>query len=334
MKSSTHWRTARVESLRDITPTVREFTLRPQEAHDITADWSPGSHIEVELLRDGRLVKRSYSLVGQPDGECFRIAVKRLDAGQGGSRAMWQLAVGDRLQVNGPRNHFGLDLNAPAYLLVAGGIGITPMLHMAQHLQARGGGAPLRMVFGAHEAVELAYRTVLQDLLGEAFAEFVAAEGQHIDIAGEIDGLAPGGQMYVCGPVPMLDAVRRAWAASGRPIADLRYETFGSSGRFAPQPFRVEVPRQGVDIIVPADSSLMEALQAAGVQTLHDCKCGECGLCAVDVLALDGEIDHRDVFLSDHEKSGNQRICTCVSRVVGSIVIDSAWRPDDDGVAP
>lgn len=328
MKNTTLWRAARVESLRDITPTVREFTLRPQDAHDISADWSPGSHIEVELLREGRPIKRSYSLVGQPDGECFRIAVKRLDAGQGGSRAMWQLAVGDRLQVNGPRNHFGLDLNAPAYLLVAGGIGITPMLHMAQHLQSRAGRAPLRMVYGAHEAAEIAYRPLLRELLGESFAEFVASEGAHIDIAAEIAALPSGGQMYVCGPVPMLDAVRRQWAASGRPVADLRYETFGSSGRFAPQPFRVEVPRQKIDIVVPADSSMMDALHAVGVQTLHDCKRGECGLCAVDVLALDGEIDHRDVFLSEHEKAGNQRICTCVSRVVGSISIDSAYRPD------
>ncbi|MEP6722944.1 MAG: PDR/VanB family oxidoreductase [Variovorax sp.] len=330
MQSSTRWRAARVEALRDITPTVREFTLRPQDANDISADWSPGSHIEVELLREGRPVKRSYSLVGQPDGECFRIAVKRLDQGQGGSRAMWQLAVGDRLQVNGPRNHFGLDLNAPAYLLVAGGIGITPMLHMAQHLQARAGRAPLRMVYGAHEEVELAYRPLLRELLNESFAEFVASEGRHIDIAAEIAALPAGGQMYVCGPVPMLDAVRRQWAASGRPVADLRYETFGSSGRFAPQPFRVQVPRQGVDIVVPADSSMMDALHAVGVQTLHDCKRGECGLCAVEVLALDGEIDHRDVFLSEHEKAGNQRICTCVSRVVGSIAIDSAYRPDAD----
>ena len=330
MQSSTRWRAARVEALRDITPTVREFTLRPQDAHDISADWSPGSHIEVELLREGRPIKRSYSLVGQPDGECFRIAVKRLDQGQGGSRAMWRLAVGDRLQVNGPRNHFGLDLNAPAYLLVAGGIGITPMLHMAQHLQARAGRAPLRMVYGAHEEVELAYRPLLRELLGESFAEFVASEGRHIDIAAEIAALPAGGQMYVCGPVPMLDAVRRQWAASGRPVADLRYETFGSSGRFAPQPFRVQVPRQGVDIVVPADSSMMDALHAVGVQTLHDCKRGECGLCAVEVLALDGEIDHRDVFLSEHEKAGNQRICTCVSRVVGSIAIDSAYRPDAD----
>ena len=328
MKSSTHWRAARVESLRDITPTVREFTLRPQDAHDVSADWSPGSHIEVELLRDGRPIRRSYSLVGQPDGECFRIAVKRLDAGQGGSRAMWQLAVGDRLQVNGPRNHFGLDLQAPAYLLVAGGIGITPMLHMAQHLQAKAGRAPLRMVYGAHETAEIAYRPLLRELLGESFAEFVASEGQHIDIAAEIDALPPGGQMYVCGPVPMLDAVRRQWAASGRPVAELRYETFGSSGRFAPQPFRVEVPLQHIDIVVPADSSMMDALHAVGVQTLHDGKRGEGGLCAVAVRALDGEIDHRDVFLSEHEKAGNQRICTCVSRVVGSISIDSAYRPD------
>ena len=126
----------------------------------------------------------------------------------------------------------------------------------------------------------------------------------------------------------MLDAVRRAWEASGRAPADLRYETFGSSGRFAPQPFRVRIPRHALDITVLADCSLLDALEQAGVQTLSDCKRGECGLCAVDVLGVEGEVDHRDVYLSEHEKQENRRICACVSRVVGSITLDSAWRPD------
>jgi len=96
----------------------------------------------------------------------------------------------------------------------------------------------------------------------------------------------------------------------------------------AAQAFEVRIPRHDLTIQVPADSTLLDALDAAGVQTLWDCRRGECGLCAMDVLAVDGEIDHRDVFLSAHEKQQSQRICACVSRAVGTVTLDSAWRPD------
>ena len=92
--------------------------------------------------------------------------------------------------------------------------------------------------------------------------------------------------------------------------------------------FRVLVPRHQLDITVSADCSLLDALDQAGVMTISDCKRGECGLCAMDVLAVDGEIDHRDVFLSDAEKDEGRSICACVSRVVGTITLDSAYRPD------
>ena len=184
------------------------------------------------------------------------------------------------------------------------------------------------MLYGARTRTSWPTLPQLREPPGRRAAD-VRRRRDAIDFAAEIAALPPGAQMYVCGPVPMLDAARRAWEASGRPPADLRYETFGSSGRFAPQAFRVQVPRHALDIMVPADCSLLDALEQAGVQTLSDCKRGECGLCAMDVLALDGEIDHRDVFLSEHEKAGRtRRICACVSRVVGDITLDSAWRPD------
>jgi ferredoxin-NADP reductase len=321
MKSNTHWAAAVVASIRDVTPTVREFVLAPLEG--AAEPHAPGSHLQMDVLVAGKPQMRSYSLVGQPDARGYRIAVKRLDEGRGGSVAMWRLAEGDRLRISGPQNHFPLDFNATAYLLVAGGIGITPLVFMAQQLAARGANA--RMVYGARTQDELAFAQELDGALGDALRTVV---GQAIDFPAEIAALPKGAQAYVCGPVPMLDAVRRAWEASGRPPADLRYETFGSSGRFAPQPFRVRIPRHALDITVPADCSLLDALEQAGVQTLSDCKRGECGLCAVDVLGVEGEVDHRDVYLSDHEKQENRRICACVSRVVGSITLDSAWRPD------
>jgi ferredoxin-NADP reductase len=317
------WSDAVVDSLRDVTPTVREFTLRP--AGGATAH-APGGHLQLQIQVNGRPHTRSYSLIGEPDPQLHRIAVKRLDDGRGGSLAMWRLAVGDRLRITEPQNHFPLDLQAPACLLVAGGIGVTPLVHMAQILARRG--ANVRMLFGARTDAELAYLDDLRAALGDRLVTAVAGRGALIDLTAEIAELPPGGQLYICGPVSMLDAARRAWAAAGRPEADLRYETFGSSGRFAPQPFVVKVPRHGIDITVPTDCSLLDALELAGVQALYDCRRGECGLCAMDVLAVDGEIDHRDVFLSDHEKQQNHKMCVCVSRVVGAVTLDTAWRPD------
>jgi ferredoxin-NADP reductase len=327
MKTGQIWTEARVHALREITPTVREITLKPINT---ALPHQAGGHLQMQVLvSQGVAVRqhtRSYSLIGQPDGEFYRIAVKRLDEGRGGSKAMWQLAVGDRLQISEPQNHFPLDLTAPAYLLVAGGIGVTPLVGMAQLLAQRG--AKVQMLFGARSEEELAYLEPLKVALKGEVKTAIAEKGEYLDFEAEIAQLPPKAQMYICGPVPMLDAARKAWAKVGRPLADLRYETFGSSGRFAPQAFRVKIPRHNLDITVPADNGLLDELEMAGVQAMYDCRRGECGLCAMDVLSVDGEIDHRDVFLSDEEKASNKRICVCVSRVVGEITLDSAYRAD------
>jgi len=352
MKSDLQWMQAQVVALRDVTPTVREFELRPDGG--FAAAHEPGAHLQVQVMTaQGRVQTRSYSLVGEGDGKCWRIAVKRLDDGRGGSLAMWRLAVGDRLQVSAPqsrggsrylhetlrpgdvltisppRNNFPLDDSASLAVLVAGGIGITPLVLMAQRLgaHAKRTGVPVKMLYGARNAGEFGYLPHLREALGESGVE--AHEGATpIDFAAAIAALPPGGQLYTCGPVPMLEAVKRAWHAAGRAIEDLRFETFGSSGRLATQPFQVRIPRHDLAITVPADCTLLEALDAAGVQTLSDCKRGECGLCAMDVISVDGEIDHRDVFLSEHEKKSVTRICACVSRAVGTLTLDSAYRAD------
>ena len=323
MQKNLPWLEAVVVSHRDVTPTVREFTL---QVPDGVRPYDPGSHLQLQVLVNGKPQTRSYSLVGLPDASGYRIAVKRLDAGRGGSLAMWRLAAGDRLRITQPQNHFPLDLSAPGYLLVAGGIGVTPMVLMALTLKQRG--ANIRMLFGARSQAELAFSDVLHQQLGTHLQTVTADEGAQIAFDTEIDGLPQGSLMYVCGPLPMLDAARAAWARAGRPLADLRFETFGSSGRYAPQAFQVRVPRHQLDITVAQDASLLETLEGAGVQAMYGCRRGECGLCAMNVLALDGEIDHRDVFLSAHEKAANQRMCVCVSRVLGSVTLESAYRPE------
>jgi len=139
--------------------------------------------------------------------------------------------------------------------------------------------------------------------------------------------LDPQGEFYVCGPIGLLEAAKRAWQRSGRPIDQLRFETFGNSGRFASQPFRVKIPRLGAEIEVLPNQTMLDALEAAGVAMISDCRKGECGLCALDILEVNGIVDHRDVFFSEAEKAENHKLCTCVSRVAGaSITIDTADR--------
>lgn len=323
MATPLFWLDALVVSHRDVTPTVREFTIQPVDG---VQPYEPGAHLQLQVLVNGKPHTRSYSLVGLPDPSCYRIAVKRLDAGRGGSLAMWQLQAGARLRITEPQNHFPLDLSAPGYLLVAGGIGVTPLVLMAQTLAKRD--ANVRMLFGARSQLELAFSDVLRGQLGSRLLSAAAEQGEQIAFDKEIADLPKGALMYVCGPLPMLDAARAAWARAGRPLPDLRFETFGSSGRFAPQAFQVLVPRHQLDITVAQEASLLETLEASGVQAMYGCRRGECGLCAMNVLALNGEIDHRDVFLSDHEKAVNRRMCVCVSRVLGSVTLESAYRSE------
>ena len=114
----------------------------------------------------------------------------------------------------------------------------------------------------------------------------------------------------------MLEAARRAWNDAGRPPADLRYETFGSSGLMPTAEFRVRLKDSDTELVVPQNSSMLDVLNDAGFEVMSDCQRGECGVCAIDVVAVDGEIDHRDVFFSDHQKQDNRKICPCVSRAM------------------
>ena len=351
MRNNRDWHPANVRAHRDLSATVREFEIRPEGG---VKPWSVGSHLDMRVEVNGREETRSYSLVGLPGDDAYRIAVKRAQPGRGGSRFMWALETGSELLIGEPNNHFELSFNAPAastpgrsqgdatpsggrtpkgglggcqYLLVAGGIGITPIVGMAQMLAARG--ANVQMRYAVRSAAELVYGDRLKSALGDRLKTFCSDAGERLDIDAEIAALAPRAQLLACGPITLLDALREAWAAAGRSAADLRFETFGNSGRFESQAFWVELPRHGLRLEVPAERSLLDVLNEAGVETLYDCQRGECGLCAVDIVSASGSIDHRDVFFSVHEKQSNQRLCACVSRVHGGgVVLDSAYRPD------
>ncbi len=320
--SAQDWREARVVAVRDLTEDIRAIEIAPTGAF---APAASGAHLEIAVVIDGRPDTRAYSIFeAMPEGR-YRIAVKRVAATRGGSSFMWRLAPGASLSVSGPKNNFSLTPGAPEYLLIAGGIGVTPIYAHA-HALARVG-AKFRMLYGARRRGDFALADSLEAMLGERLQMFSSEGGERIDLAAEFACLDPQGEAYVCGPIGMLEAARHAWRAAGRPAHLLRIETFAASGAWPNRAFRVKIPRLGKDILVPENRTILEAFEGAGVEMIFDCRKGECGLCALPILAIDGVVDHRDVFFSEEEKAGNAKLCTCVSRVHGgSITLDTADR--------
>jgi ferredoxin-NADP reductase len=322
MRETIEWQPARLRAIRDVTPDIRLFEIETAGSCEIP---TPGSNINIIVQIDGRPDVRSYSIVGPCTDGIYRIAVKLLPDSRGGSTYMHGLQPDAQLTISAPGNHFELARNRPEYLLMAGGIGITPIYTMALALAEAG--ASFRLLYACRRRQDLAFADELRERIGDRLQVFIDEEGGRIDLLAEIARLAPGGELYVCGPIGMLEATKRAWQESGRPVDGLRFETFGNSGRYASEPFLVKIPRLGKEIVVPRNQTMLDALEAAGVEMIFDCRRGECGLCAVKIIEAEGIVDHRDVFFSDAQKASNAQLCTCVSRVVkGSITIDTADR--------
>ncbi|MEO8807380.1 MAG: PDR/VanB family oxidoreductase [Burkholderiaceae bacterium] len=325
MKALDDWLQVELLGVRNVTPTVREFRLAFRER----VPAAPGSHLNVRVMIGDRPDKRSYSVVSATDDGEVSIAVKLLTESRGGSRHMWSLQPGSRLHVTRPSSGFELSRDAPQYLLLAGGIGVTPLVSMASALARRN--ANVRMVYATRSREEFAYLPLLQELLGARLEVFPADEGRVLDLAREVAALAVGAELYMCGPIGLMDAVRAEWLHLGLPLSKLRFETFGSSGHHAATAFTVKIPRLNMEVIVREDRSMLDALAEAGVAVLSECRRGECGLCALEIIGSDAEIDHRDVFFASAEHARNKKICACVSRAAGgTVVVEPAWRGDPD----
>ncbi|WP_050627147.1 PDR/VanB family oxidoreductase [Bradyrhizobium viridifuturi] len=318
------WTSATLVAVRDLTPGIREFLLRPDGFAG--APYPVGSHIDVGVTIDGQPQTRSYSLVGEVDPQGFRIAVRHAADSRGGSRYMWSLAPGARLNITLPTSLVQLDWTRRQFCLIAGGIGITPIVGAAQALARRDAG--VRLHYAVRARGDAAYLDRLEGLLGDRLIVHAGDEGRRLDFDGVFAALPQDTMTLFCGPMRMLDAARRAWEASGRPMTDLRYETFGSSGLLPTEAFRVRLRDEGTEFIIPRDRSMLDVLNEAGHEVMSDCRRGECGVCALDVVDVDGEIDHRDVFFSEHQKQASRKICACVSRARGTITVDTLHRAD------
>jgi vanillate O-demethylase ferredoxin subunit len=315
------WRPARVIAIRDLSRDIRALDIAPEGEFPPAA---AGAHLKVAVQIGDRSDQRSYSVfASSPHG--YRIAVKKLAASRGGSRYMSSLAPGARLMISGPANHFQSTTGAHERLLIAGGIGITPIYAHALALARTN--ANFRTLYAARSRDDLALAPELSEALGERLKLYVSQAGEHIDLKFEFGKLAPDAEAYLCGPIGMLEAAKRAWAEAGRPMSRLRFETFGASGVWPTRAFTVKIPRLNREIQVPETQTMLEALEAAGVEMISDCRRGECGLCALTITAVDGVVDHRDVFFSEAEKADNTKLCSCVSRVYGaSVTVDTADR--------
>lgn len=321
-----HFGPARIRDVRDVAADVRMIEIEPGAgAHP----YPTGSHLDIAVMIDELPDIRSYSLVGEgPVEGAYRIAVKEIPESRGGSVFVRALQPGAEVEVSAPQSHFELRWDRPEYLLVAGGIGITPILGMA-HALARHG-RPFRVLYAARSREQMPFADELGELLGDRLELFVSAEQERLDLGAEIDRLDPEGELYLCGPLRLRDAAQRTWRQKERRPDRLRFETFASGGRFAPEEFVARVREHARDVTVRANRTLLDALKDDGVEMMWDCLRGECGLCAVQVLEVEGELDHRDVFLSDEEQAEGKTIVTCVSRAVGgAITIDTGFRSDD-----
>jgi dimethylamine monooxygenase subunit B len=324
MRFAHKWTRCTVHATRDVTSAIREFVLRPEAT--AVENYAIGSHVNVGVLIDGRPETRCYSLVGgfNPDG--YRIAVRRAPDSRGGSNYMWTLKPGARIEVSSPASLLEIDWSKKSYCLIAGGIGITPILGVAGALMRRD--ADVKLHYAVKSRADAAFLDELSDLLGDRLIVHASDEGERINLDDTFAGLPQNASTIICGPMRLLEAARHGWASAGRPLADLRYETFGSSGLLPTESFRVRIGNSSREVTVPENKSMLDALNEAGFEVMSDCQRGECGVCAIDVIAVEGQIDHRDVFFSDHQKKANGKICPCVSRAVGTITVNTHYRSE------
>ncbi|MCW2718806.1 MAG: ferredoxin [Pseudonocardia sp.] len=263
--------------------------------------WEPGAHVDL-VTPEG---PRQYSLCGDPADEgVWRIGVLREPDGRGGSAFVHdELLPGATVRVRGPRNHFPL-LPSPSYLFIAGGIGITPLLPMID-----AAGADWRLVYGGRTRTSMAFLDALQPDPRVTVAP--QDETGLLDLDALLGEPRADTLVYCCGPEPLLAAVEERCASW--PAGSLRVE------RFAPKPvagastsFEVELTQSGVTLTVPADRSILDVVEEAGVTVLSSCSEGTCGTC--ETAVLDGEIDHRDSVLTTDEQSEGDCMMICVSR--------------------
>ncbi|MFK4444244.1 vanillate O-demethylase ferredoxin subunit [Caballeronia udeis] len=282
--------------------------------------FTAGAHIDIHLQNG---ITRQYSLCNRPtDRDRYRIAVLQEANSRGGSIAMHALAEGGQLEISEPKNHFQLVEAATHSVLIAGGIGVTPILSMAEHLAAAGESFELH--YCTRDPARAAFR---EQLTGGHFAKHLqlyfdsAGEAYRADLGALVAMPEPGRHLYVCGPGGFIEAVLQAARTAGWGERNLHREYFAA----APQPrrtdkaFQIKLAKNGRLVDVPDGETVVAALAKAGVEVPTSCEQGVCGTCLTRVLS--GEPDHRDMYLTDDERAANDQFLPCCSRSISPVLV-------------
>jgi vanillate monooxygenase ferredoxin subunit len=297
---------------------IASFELTSEAGH-VLPPFAAGSHIDVHL--PGGLV-RQYSLCNDP-GETHRyvIAVLRDESGRGGSKAVHDLIhEGDRIQISAPRNHFALAHEAPHHLLLAGGIGVTPILCMAERLAASGESFHMHYCTRSRERTAFAER-IERSTFSRSVQFHHDDSGSTFDVEQVLDNAPSGTHLYVCGPRGFMDAVLNTARAKGWPEERLHYEFFGAAVDLsaAGNSFQVRIASSGATIEVPSECTVVQALAANGIEIMTSCEQGVCGTCLTRVLS--GEPDHLDSYLTPEEQAANDQFLPCCSRARSPLLV-------------
>jgi vanillate O-demethylase ferredoxin subunit len=296
----------------------------------VSADGTPlpaftaGAHIDVHIEVDGGPgLVRQYSLCNPPhERHRYVIGVLRDPGSRGGSQAMHeQIHAGTALTISTPRNHFPL-MDAPRSVLLAGGIGITPLLAMAETLSAQG------KQFALHYCTRSPERTAFRErLLSAPYAAHVRFHHdsvQPLDLPALLAALERDTHIYFCGPAGFIDHVKASAAAAGWPPEQLHLEYFGAAAAVpidGDQPFEVKLKSSGKCYTIPPGVTVLRVLNDAGVFVPASCEQGVCGTCLTHVL--DGVPDHRDLYLTEAEQAANDIFAPCCSRSkTASLLLD------------
>jgi len=296
------------------------FELVQADDHALPA-FSAGSHIDVHLPNG---ITRQYSLCNDPrESHRYLIGVLRDPNTRGGSQAMHDaVAEGSILRISAPKNHFPLARDAARSVLVAGGIGVTPILCMAERLALTH--APFEMHYCTRSRDRTAFATRIAQ---STFASSVhlhfddGDEAQKLSLPNVIGTPQQGVHLYVCGPKGFMDWVLEAARGAGWPADQLHYEFF-SAEIVKSEPdavFEVMLASSGRMVTVPKDQTVIQALAAAGIEVATSCEQGVCGTCLTRVI--EGEPDHRDMYLTPEEQAANDQFTPCCSRSYSPVLV-------------
>ena len=301
---------AEVASIRDVAEDIREFTLIPRNAITFPA-FAAGAHIDVHVAQG---LVRQYSLCNSPsDRSRFVIAVKKEVDGRGGSRAMHEnVTVGQTIEISEPRNNFPLAEAATDYVLVAGGIGITPILGMAHELYERG--ASFEMHVCARDQASLPFGDSLSELPFSDRISVYFTDTEAFVPETAVGAWTEGRELYMCGPGGFMEWVETSLTGADWPDQTIFSETFVAReiDMSENKTFEVELARSGKILTVKPDQFLLDVLNDNGAGVICSCTQGICGSCITPVLS--GEPEHRDAVMSDAERAANDKMCVCVGR--------------------